>query len=82
VQRVLSRSDQLAIGFTADGIQFFMALKNYLSVLGLERTFVVTDAVSAAEMGPGEYPTMDRTVIVDEGLATWEATIRIWLVPR
>ena len=49
VQRVLSVSDDLAIGFIADGIHVpFVALGNYLKVTGLRRAFVVTDAISAA----------------------------------
>ena len=72
IQRVLSLSDRLSIGFIADGIHVpYMALGNYLRVCGLERAFVVTDAVSGAGLGPGEYRLGSRRLVVDENLATW-----------
>lgn len=74
IQRALSLADQLAIGFIADGIHVpFVALQNYLTVTGLERAFIVTDAISAAGRGPGEYTLVGQQVIVDENLATWAA---------
>ena len=33
----------------------------------------MTDAIQGAGLGPGEYKIGDRTVIVDENLATWAA---------
>ena len=36
-------------------------------------TAPVTDAISGAGLGPGEYRLGDRTVIIDENLATWAA---------
>jgi N-acetylglucosamine-6-phosphate deacetylase len=33
----------------------------------------VTDAVSAAGMGPGSYNLSGQSVVVDENLATWAA---------
>ena len=73
VQRVLSLADQLHIGFIADGIHVpFVALRNYLALAG-DRAFVVTDAISAAGMGPGEYSVLGQDVVVDENLATWAA---------
>jgi len=72
IQRALSLADRLMIGFIADGIHVpFFALKNYMAVVGIERSFVVTDAISAAGQGPGEYQFQDQKVIVDEQLATW-----------
>lgn len=74
IQRALSLSDQLRIGFIADGIHVpFFALKNYLSVAGIENAFIVTDAVAAAGLGPGQYRLAGRDVVVDENLATWSA---------
>lgn len=74
IQRALSLADQLAVGFIADGIHVpFVALRNYLTVTGLERAFIVTDAISAAGRGPGEYTLVGQQVIVDENLATWAA---------
>lgn len=74
IQRVLSVSDQLYIGLIADGVHVpFVALKNYLKLIGSDRAFIVTDAVSAAGMGPGTYTLANQSVVVDDQLATWAA---------
>ncbi|MCA9214206.1 MAG: N-acetylglucosamine-6-phosphate deacetylase [Planctomycetales bacterium] len=74
VQRVLSRSSNLMIGFIADGVHVpLFALQNYIKCAGFDRCFVVTDAISAAGQGPGEYQLAGQTVVVDEQLATWTA---------
>lgn len=74
IQRALSLSAHLYIGFIADGVHVpFMALRNYLQCCGCERAFVVTDAICGAGLGPGEYTIGDQPVIVDENLATWAA---------
>jgi N-acetylglucosamine-6-phosphate deacetylase len=72
IQRALSLSDQLYIGFIADGVHVpFVALANYLKCCSCDRAFVVTDAICGAGLGPGEYTLGDRRVVVDENLATW-----------
>jgi len=74
VQRVLSLSEQLRIGFIADGVHVpFPALGNYLRAAGSERAFVVTDAIQAAGLGPGKFKLGAQEVVVDESLATWSA---------
>lgn len=74
IQRVLSRSDRLWICFIADGVHVpWPALGNYLRVTGIERALVVTDAISAAGLGPGEFQLGNQTVHVDEAGATWSA---------
>jgi N-acetylglucosamine-6-phosphate deacetylase len=74
IQRALSLSDRLHIGFIADGVHVpFFALANYIKCCGIDRAFIVTDAICGAGLGPGEYTLGDRTVIVDENLATWAA---------
>jgi N-acetylglucosamine-6-phosphate deacetylase len=74
IQRVLSQAEHLHIGFIVDGVHVpFVALANYLKCCGIERAFVVTDAICGAGLGPGEYTLGDRTVVVDENLATWAA---------
>jgi N-acetylglucosamine-6-phosphate deacetylase len=74
IQRVLSLSDQLYIGFIADGVHVpFVALGNYLKCCGSERAFIVTDAIRGAGLGPGEYSIGEQRVVVDEHLATWAA---------
>lgn len=72
VTRVFELADQLAIGFIADGIHVpYWVLKQYLSLAGFDRAFVVTDAIAAAGCGAGEFQLGSRNVIVDEELATW-----------
>ncbi len=74
IQRVLSLSDRLIFGFIADGVHVpFVALGNYLKCCGLDRAFIVTDAICGAGLGPGEYTIGSRRVVVDENLATWSA---------
>ncbi|RCS47756.1 N-acetylglucosamine-6-phosphate deacetylase [Bremerella cremea] len=67
IQRALSRSDRLHFGLIADGAHVpFFALKNYLEIIGMDRVFVVSDAIAAAGCGPGVYPLGDQTVTVGE----------------
>jgi N-acetylglucosamine-6-phosphate deacetylase len=74
IQRVLSRADRLWLGLIADGVHVpFFALQNYIAAAGIDRCFVVTDAISAAGQGPGTFRLGDRDVVVDENLATWAA---------
>ena len=55
IQRALSL-DGLKYTFIADGAHIpFFALKNYLEVAGIERSIVITDAVTPAGLGPGRY---------------------------
>jgi len=71
IQRVLSLSDRLWISFIADGVHVpFYALNNYLRCAGLNRCVIVTDAISAAGLGPGTYSLGNKTVMVDENLIT------------
>ncbi|MGE3242510.1 MAG: N-acetylglucosamine-6-phosphate deacetylase [Pirellulales bacterium] len=74
IQRVLSLSDELRVCFIADGIHVpWPALQNYLSIVGVDRSIVVTDATAAAGMGAGIYLLGGQEVVVDEHLATWSA---------
>jgi len=74
IQRALALSDRLHIGFIADGVHVpFFALNNYLQRCGLDRAFIVTDAIRGAGLGPGEYTIGEQRVVVDENLATWSA---------
>ena len=67
LQRVLRLRDQLWICFIPDGahVQWF-ALKNYLDLVGVDRTIMVTDAISAATLGPGQYEISGMAVEVDD----------------
>lgn len=69
IQRVLSLREQLTIGFIADGVHIPpMALGNYLRLAGIERSVVVTDAISAARLGPGRYGLGSQSVQIGEDL--------------
>jgi len=65
IQRFLSFADELWCCFIADGVHVpAYTLRNYLRCTGLEKAIVVTDAISAAGLGPGRYT-----------LAGWELEI-------
>jgi N-acetylglucosamine-6-phosphate deacetylase len=56
IQRALSLGDQLWSCFIADGAHIpFFALRNYLDITGVDKAIVVTDAIVAADLGPGTY---------------------------
>ena len=56
IQRVLSVANRLWITFITDGVHVpYVALRNYLKLVGLERSIVVTDAIAPAGLGPGRY---------------------------
>lgn len=72
IQRALALRDRLWLCFIPDGVHIdFFALKNYLKVAGVERSIFVTDAISAARLGPGRY-----------SLAGWDLNIGEDLVAR
>lgn len=72
IQRALALRDRLWLCFIPDGVHIdFFALKNYLRCAGLERSIFVTDAISAARLGPGRYT-----------LAGWDIQIGDDLVAR
>jgi N-acetylglucosamine-6-phosphate deacetylase len=72
IQRVLSMHDRITPCFIADGVHVpFFALGNYLRACGLDHAVVVTDAMSAAGMGPGLYGIGKFQVLVGEDLAAW-----------
>jgi N-acetylglucosamine-6-phosphate deacetylase len=55
-QRALSLRGKLWLCFIADGAHIpFYVLKNYLDLVGLEKTIIVTDGIAAADLGPGKY---------------------------
>ena len=66
IQRLLSRSARLWICFIPDGVHVpWFALRNYLAIVGIERTIFVTDAIAAAGLGPGRYTLAGAEVEVD-----------------
>jgi N-acetylglucosamine-6-phosphate deacetylase len=69
VQRALSLHDKLWLCFIADGAHIaFPALGNYLRACDLDHVVVVTDAISAAGMGPGRYQMGRWDLVVGEDM--------------
>jgi N-acetylglucosamine-6-phosphate deacetylase len=73
IQRCLHLREHLTLCFIADGVHIpFFALANYLNLVGVDRAVVVTDAISAAGMGPGKFTLGHQWVLeVGEDLAVW-----------
>jgi N-acetylglucosamine-6-phosphate deacetylase len=69
VQRALALRDQLWLCFIPDGVHIdFFALQNYLRCAGLEKTIFVTDAISAARLGPGRFTLAGWDIQIGEDL--------------
>ncbi len=67
IQRVLHFRDTLWVSLIADGAHLpSWVLKNFIDILGFQRTLVVTDAISAAGLGPGRYKLGAREVLIGE----------------
>ena len=63
---------KLWLCFIPDGVHVeFFSLRNYLRAAGIERSIFVTDAISAARLGPGLY-----------SLAGWDIKVGDDLVAR
>jgi len=72
IQRVLACERLPYVMFIADGIHVpAMALANYFKCLDEDRIIAVTDATSAAGMGPGRYQLAGQEVVVDDSGAAW-----------
>jgi N-acetylglucosamine-6-phosphate deacetylase len=69
IQRALALRDKLWLCFIPDGVHIdFFALQNYLRVAGLEKTIFVTDAISAARLGPGKFTLAGWDIQIGEDL--------------
>lgn len=69
IQRVLSLHDRLWLCFIPDGVHVpFFVLKNWLRSTGLDRVVFVTDAISAARLGPGRYTLAGWDILIGEDL--------------
>jgi N-acetylglucosamine-6-phosphate deacetylase len=56
LQRALSLRERFWLCFIVDGAHIpFFALRDYLDLVGFEKTIVVTDAIVASDLGPGLY---------------------------
>ncbi len=72
IQRVLSQADRLWLCFIADGVHVpFFALRNYLKCADINRCLIVSDAMAAAGLGPGQYKLSRWEVTVGPDLAAW-----------
>jgi N-acetylglucosamine-6-phosphate deacetylase len=67
LQRFLSLREDLWFCFIPDGVHVdFYALKNYLDLVGVDRSIMTTDAISASTLGPGIHEISGICVEVDE----------------
>ncbi len=72
IQRALSLHRHLRYGLIADGVHLpLFMLRNIIELAGIERCFIVTDAMAAAGLGPGRYTLGCQTVEVDETQVAW-----------
>jgi N-acetylglucosamine-6-phosphate deacetylase len=56
LNRILSLRERLWVCFIADGAHIpFFALRNYVEMVGPDKSIVVTDSISAAGLGPGSF---------------------------
>jgi len=69
IQRALHLRERLWICFIADGVHVpFVALRNYIDLIGINRVVVVTDAVAPAGMGPGRYRLSRWDLLIGEDM--------------
>ena len=69
IQRALALHERLWLCFIPDGVHVpFYVLKNWLRGIGLERTIFVTDAISAARLGPGRYTLAGWDILIGDDL--------------
>lgn len=69
INRALSLRDKLWLCFIPDGVHIdFFALTNYLRAAGLDKTILVTDAISAARLGPGKFTLAGWDILIGEDL--------------
>ena len=67
LQRFLALREDFWFCFIPDGVHVdFYALRNYLELVGIDRSIMTTDAISAATLGPGMHEISGILVEVDE----------------
>ena len=71
MQRVLALRDRLYITIIADGIHVpHWLLQSWLSIIGLERSIIISDSMSAAGMPAGEYSIGNQRIVVEPSRRT------------
>jgi N-acetylglucosamine-6-phosphate deacetylase len=74
INRVLSLADQLTISLIADNRHLpDFVLRLYLELIPDENIVIVSDSISAAGLGPGEFPLGGQMIRVDESGIAWAA---------
>jgi N-acetylglucosamine-6-phosphate deacetylase len=69
IQRALSLSDRIWLGLIADGTHLpYFTFANILKLAGIERCFVVSDAIAPAGLGPGRYSISRWDLVIGEDL--------------
>ena len=72
IQRALSRSDRLTVMFIGDNVHVsYIALGNYLRIVGADCAIGVTDCIAAAGLPPGRYTLGSQAVEVESDGAAW-----------
>jgi len=67
LHRFLHFRDRLWFCFIPDGAHVdFVALKNYMDFIGIDRSIAVTDAICASRLGPGRYELSGMQIEVDD----------------
>ena len=71
MQRVLALRDRLYITLIADGIHVpRWLLESWLSIIGTERSIIISDSISAAGMPAGEYSIGNQQIVVEPSRRT------------
>lgn len=71
IQRVLSLRQQLYITLIADGVHLpDWLLDHFVDIIGYDRAIIISDAMSAAGMPPGEYSIGGQPITVDANRRT------------
>ncbi len=71
MQRVLALRERLYITLIADGIHLpSWLLNSWIEIIGSQRCIIISDAMSAAGMPPGEYTIGHQSILVDPSRRT------------
>jgi N-acetylglucosamine-6-phosphate deacetylase len=66
IQRVLAQREHLMVSLIADGVHVpAWLLQSWIEIIGVDRCVIISDAMSAAGMPPGEYSIGGQPILVD-----------------